>query len=73
MLIPAKYLLNGRTIRQIEVGQVTWYHVELARHDVVLAEGMPAESYLDTGDRAKFSGGKVTAAVSDWRRARGEI
>ena len=34
-----------------------WYywHVELDAHDVVLAEGLPAESYLDTGDRAAFT------------------
>jgi hypothetical protein len=28
--------------------------VELARHDVVLAEGLPAETYLDTGNKAAF-------------------
>ncbi len=66
VLIPAKYLMNGRTIRQVEVGQVTWFHVELARHDVILAEGMPAETYLDTGDRAKFSGGSVTRLYPDF-------
>jgi serralysin len=33
---------------------VTYYHIELERHDVVLSEGLATESYLDTGDRAKF-------------------
>ena len=36
---------------------VTYYHIELARHDVILAEGLPAESYLDTGDRSNFTNG----------------
>jgi hypothetical protein len=27
----------------------------------LFAEGLPVESYLDTGDRTKFSGGNVTA------------
>jgi len=38
---------------------VTYFHVELSQHSVILAEGLPAESYLDSGDRAKFSGGEV--------------
>jgi hypothetical protein len=31
-----------------------YVHVELDRHDILLAEGLPAESYLDTGNRAAF-------------------
>jgi hypothetical protein len=35
----------------------------LPRHAVILAEGLPAESYLDTGNRAAFSnGGDAIAA-----------
>ncbi len=33
---------------------VTYYHVELDLHDVLLAEGAAAESYLDTGNRDTF-------------------
>jgi hypothetical protein len=36
---------------------VTYYHVELPRHDVVLAEGLPAETYLETGARCAFENG----------------
>jgi hypothetical protein len=39
------------------VDEITYYHVELPRHDVLLAEGMPAESYLDVGDRSNFANG----------------
>jgi len=54
-LIPAKLLINGMTIVQDrDVRCVTYYHVELERHAVLLAEGLPAESYLDTGNRAFF-------------------
>jgi len=59
VLTPVKYLINGRTIEQIAVDHVTYYHVELPRHDVLLAEGLPAETYLDTGDRAAFANGGV--------------
>jgi len=62
VLIPVKRLINGTTIVQVPVDEVTYYHVELPRHEVILAEGMPAESYLDTGDRRNFAngGGPVT-------------
>jgi hypothetical protein len=61
VLIPVHYLVNGGTIRQMLVPQVTYYHVELAQHDVILAEDLAVESYLDTGNRANFSnaGGPV--------------
>jgi hypothetical protein len=66
VLIPAKHLLNGTTIAQVKRRRVVYHHIELARHDVVLAEGLPAESYLDTGDRVKFSGGRVTLLHPDF-------
>jgi autotransporter passenger strand-loop-strand repeat protein len=56
VLIPVKHLINGTTIRQIMIPAVTYFHVGLERHDVVLAEGLPVESYLDTGDRNAFQG-----------------
>jgi hypothetical protein len=34
---------------------VAYHHVELARHAVLIAEGVEAESYLDTGNRAFFN------------------
>jgi hypothetical protein len=61
VLIPVKHLLNGTSIAQIAVAELHYFHVELPSHDVLLAEGLPVESYLDSGDRAKFSGGNVTA------------
>ena len=57
MLIPVKYLINGTTIAQVPVEEITYYHIELPRHAVLLAEGLPAESYLDTGDRTNFANG----------------
>ena len=54
VLIPVRYLLNGATVVQAPVAGVTYWHVELAAHDVLLAEGLPAESYLDTGNRGAF-------------------
>ena len=57
MLIPVKYLINGTTNTRLDVATITYYHLELPRHDVVLAEGLPAESYLETGGRSNFEDG----------------
>ena len=63
VLIPVKYLINGTTIAQMQVDEVTYYHVKLPRHAVILAEGLPAESYLDTGDRSNFANGEGPIAL----------
>ena len=56
VLIPAMALINGRTIIQEDVDSVTYWHVELEDgHDILLAENMPAESYLDMGNRGFFA------------------
>ncbi len=50
VLIPAGVLVNGSTIAQVEVDSVTYWHVELeGGHDILWADGMPAESYLEMG------------------------
>jgi antigen 43 len=56
VLIPVKHLLNGRSIIQVAADAVLYFHLELPRHAVILAEGLAVESYLDTGDRTAFSG-----------------
>ena len=57
VLIPVKMLINGSTIVQVPADKVTYYHIELPHHDVLLAEGLPVESYLETGDRTNFANG----------------
>ncbi len=57
VLIPVRHLVNGRTVRQEKTDSITYFHVELAAHDVLLAEGLACESYLDTGNRAAFANG----------------
>ncbi len=56
-LIPVRYLINGATIVQEMADSVTYWHLELDRHDVILAEGLPCETYLDTGNRGAFANG----------------
>lgn len=53
VLVPVTHLVNGATItREQHAAAVTYYHAELDRHDILLAEGLACESYLDTGNRA---------------------
>ncbi|WP_215763124.1 Hint domain-containing protein [Acetobacter sp. P1H12_c] len=55
VLIPAVLLVNGQTIRQAErVDRVHYFHVELESHDILLAEGAPAESFIDDSSRGMF-------------------
>jgi hypothetical protein len=55
-LICARQLINGTTIRQdMQCTAIEYYHIELDQHAILLAEGLPAESYLDTGNRGFFS------------------
>jgi acetyl/propionyl-CoA carboxylase alpha subunit len=55
VLIPARCLVNGSTIVQAPVDRVTYCHVELAEHNVLLAEGLPAESFLDMRDGSNYA------------------
>ena len=67
VLIPAEKLINGASIVQVRQARVQYWHVELDSHDLLLAEGAPAESYLDTGNRSAFSnGGQLTEAYLDF-------
>ena len=60
VLICIRQLVNGSTIRT-ERGwtAVDYYHLELNDHGILLAEGLPAESYLDTGNSAFFANSRA--------------
>lgn len=73
VLIPVKYLIDGRLIRQEAPASVTYFHVELPAQDILLAENLPAESYLDTGDRASFADGQITTLHPAWGEARIDV
>lgn len=55
VLVQARFLVNGTTIVRDAVASVTYWHVELESHDVLIAENLPAESYLDVGNRHSFN------------------
>jgi hypothetical protein len=54
VFIPVGYLVNGATIAKVEVEEITYWHVELDSHDILIANNLPAESYLAMGNRGAF-------------------
>jgi len=54
VMIDAQRLVNGATITRAPVDEIDYWHVELERHDVLLANDLPAESYLAMGNREFF-------------------
>ncbi len=54
VFIPVGYLINGATIAEVEVDTISYWHVELDSHDVLIANNLPAESYLAMGNRGFF-------------------
>jgi len=60
-------LINGVTIYQEQNGaHVTYHHIELDGHDIMLAEGLEVESYLDTGNKTMFEDQGVVTLHPDF-------
>ncbi len=58
VLIPAIYLVNGTSIVQAMpecVEEIEYFHIELATHEVIFAEGAAAETLLVMHDREAFA------------------
>lgn len=56
VLVPAKLLQNGTTIRQIsDFDEVEYFHLEFDEPQVILTNSAPTESYVDTGNRRMFA------------------
>ncbi len=74
MLVPVKLLINWANIRQDHgARRVTYYHIELPRHDVIFAEAAPVESFLDTGHRGVFDNAEdAVIALPEAMQARRE-
>ena len=60
-LIPARMLVNGRSIVQDHVDDVEYFHVGLDSHDLLLAEGIQVESFLDVNAMLEAAGRGVVA------------
>lgn len=63
VLIPAWLLVDGVLERFEPCSTVEYCRLELASHDIIFPEGLPAESYLDCGDRGDFANGSGTVCL----------
>lgn len=58
LLVNAGALVNGSSIDHVPLSELgdsyTVYHIETENHDVILAEGIPAETYIDYAARRAF-------------------
>jgi Hint domain len=55
VLVPAEALINGTTITRYEASEtdeLEFFHIRLESHDVVYAEGVPAETLLNVDESA---------------------
>jgi len=46
VLVPVMHLVNGATILREQRASVTYFHIELDRHDMLISDGLPVESYV---------------------------
>ncbi len=67
VLIQAGALVNGTSIvREDDLPEVfTYYHVELATHELLLAEGAATESFIDNVDRMNFQNWEEHEALGE--------
>jgi hypothetical protein len=70
VLVPAKLLVNGLTIVQLAaVDRLEYFHIELDSHDVIFADGAPAETYIECDNRSIFhNAGEFTALYPEGSR-----
>ena len=55
LLFPAECLVNGSSILRCDCPEaIEYFHIELASHDLILAEGAAAETFVDCDSRGIF-------------------
>ena len=63
-LFPAGNLINGKTICALgDTRQINYFHLEFNDWELVLANGLQAESFVDVGNRVHFDN------YTEWRAA----
>ncbi len=62
VLVPAKHLVNGDTIRFDPVARVDYYHLMFDRHEIIWSDGAPSESF-HPGDQILLKDRSVMAEL----------
>jgi len=61
VLVAAIHLLNGDSVLRAPCDAVEYFHILLARHQIVFAEGAPSESFFAGGEWAE-----AIPEIADW-------
>jgi len=74
-LIHAKALVNGKTIVQMTEweGDIEYYHIETEKHEIIFAEGLPCETFIDNVSRAQFDNYAEYLELYPYTRAMREL
>ena len=71
LLVPAELLVNGISVLRKEIeNDLSYLHIELEDHDLLLAEGTPAESFVDDDSRSMFDNAADYATLYPARLSR---
>lgn len=62
--VPARMLVNGRTILREKRDRYDIYHIETYEHRIISANGALSETYLDTGNRPSFTTPEETLSIT---------
>lgn len=60
-LIPIRMLVNGTSIKYVEMEEYEFFHFECENHEVVFVNNLKSESYLNTGNKKIFGNYKNEA------------
>ena len=63
VLVAARDLVNGRSVRRIEGGLVDYVHILFDRHQVVFSEGLQTESFLPGPQTAHSFEAEIVAEI----------
>ena len=64
VLVAAELLVNGTTIvQETAAARVDYFHIELARHGVIWAEGAASETFIDDSSRGIFHNADTYGAL----------
>lgn len=63
VLVAAKDLVNDKTVRPVEGGEVEYVHIMFDKHQVVFSEGLPTESFLPGPQTSKAFEAEIVAEI----------
>jgi hypothetical protein len=65
LLITVASLINGRTIARcgFDADVIEYFHIELDQHDIILAEGLAAETFPPSADHSQFDNAAEYEAI----------